>query len=168
MDEDQAPDQASLFPKSTGDKLREAREGLGLTLADIANRTRVPTRHLEAIENGEYNTMPSPTYAIGFAKAYARAVGLDDKIIGLGVRADNSVSRERRSLRARYQLIDLANGSVLLDATAGSDAGIDVVGSEYATIAAENTALERLAGIVADQIVARVALYAQRTAAKAP
>ena len=104
----------------------------------------------------------------GTAPRYRLEVKLDDKIIGLGVRADNSVSRERRSLRARYQLIDLANGSVLLDATAGSDAGIDVVGSEYATIAAENTALERLAGIVADQIVARVALYAQRTAAKAP
>jgi cytoskeletal protein RodZ len=86
MDEEQAPDQASLFPKSTGDKLREAREAQGLTLADIANRTRVPTRHLEAIELGEYNSMPSPTYAIGFAKAYARAVGLDEKAIGLEVR----------------------------------------------------------------------------------
>ena len=86
MDEDQAPDQASLFPKSTGDKLREAREALGLTLADIASRTRVPTRHLEAIENGEYASMPSPTYAIGFAKAYARAVGLDERAIGAEVR----------------------------------------------------------------------------------
>lgn len=86
MDEDQAPDQASLFPKSTGDKLREAREAQGLTLADIAGRTRVPTRHLEAIENGDYGNMPSPTYAIGFAKAYARAVGLDDKAIGSEVR----------------------------------------------------------------------------------
>lgn len=86
MDEDQAPDQASLFPKSTGDKLREAREAQGLTLADIANRTRVPTRHLEAIENGDYASMPSPTYAIGFAKAYARAVGLDEKAIAGEVR----------------------------------------------------------------------------------
>ena len=87
---------------------------------------------------------------------------LDDKIAGLGVRRDDSVSRERRTLRARYQLVDLADGSVLLDATAGSDAGIDVVGSEYATITAENTALERLSGIVADQIVARLAVYARR------
>jgi LPS-assembly lipoprotein len=51
----------------------------------------------------------------------------------------------------------------VLDATAGSDAGIDVVSSEYATIAAEQSALERLSGIVADRIVARIALYAQRT-----
>jgi LPS-assembly lipoprotein len=84
-------------------------------------------------------------------------VKLDDQIIGLGVRRDDSVSRERRTLRARFQLIDLSTGQVVLDATAGSDAGIDVVGSEYATIAAEKTALERLSGIVADQIVARLA-----------
>jgi LPS-assembly lipoprotein len=53
----------------------------------------------------------------------------------------------------------------VLDATAGSDAGIDVVGSEYATIAAEKSALERLSGIVADQIVNRVARFAQSSAA---
>ena len=99
---------------------------------------------------------------------YRLEVRLDDKISGLGVRRDNSVARERRTLRARYQLINLADGAVLLDATAGSDAGIDAVGSEYATIAAENTALERLSGIVADQIVSRVALYVRRTAPKAP
>ena len=99
---------------------------------------------------------------------YRLEMKLDDQIAGLGVRRDNSVTRERRSLRARYQLVDLANGSVLLDDAAGSDAGIDVVRSEYATIAAENTALERLSGIVADQIVARIATYVQRTAPEAP
>lgn len=92
---------------------------------------------------------------------YRLDVRLDDQIAGLGVRRDDSVSRERRTLRARYQLVDLSNGQVVLDATAGSDAGIDVVGSEYATIAAERSALERLSQIVADQIVARVARYAQ-------
>lgn len=99
---------------------------------------------------------------------YRLDVRLDDKISGLGVRRDDSVARERRTLRARYQLVSLANGTVLLDATAGSDAGIDVVGSEYATIAAENTALERLSGIVADQIVSRVALYVRRTTPVTP
>ncbi|MFA5963849.1 MAG: LPS assembly lipoprotein LptE [Sphingomonas sp.] len=94
---------------------------------------------------------------------YRLVIKLDDQISGLGVSRDNSVTRERRTLRARYQLIDLAQGTTLLDATAGSDSGIDVVGSEYATIAAENSALERLSAIVADQIVSRLALYADRT-----
>ena len=61
---------------------------------------------------------------------------------------------------ARHLIADLRPGLVLLDATAGSDAGIDVVSSPYATVAAEQTALERLARVVADQIVARLALYA--------
>jgi LPS-assembly lipoprotein len=52
---------------------------------------------------------------------------------------------------------------VVLDATAGSDAGIDIVSSEYATVAAEQTALENLSDIVADQIAARIGLYAART-----
>jgi LPS-assembly lipoprotein len=103
----------------------------------------------------------------GNGNRYRLDVRLDDEIAGLGARRDNSVARERRTLRARYQLVDLNAGSVLIDATAGSDAGLDVVGSEYATIAAENTALERLAGIVADQIVARLALYARRNPSSA-
>ncbi|WP_033074300.1 LPS assembly lipoprotein LptE [Sphingopyxis sp. MWB1] len=89
-------------------------------------------------------------------------VRLQDEITGFGVRSDDAVTRERRTLRARYQLVDVASGAVLLDATAAQDAGIDVVGSEYATIAAESTALERLASGVADQIVARVAVFASR------
>jgi LPS-assembly lipoprotein len=97
------------------------------------------------------------------APRYRLQVALDDEITGFGVRRNDTITRERRTLRARYQLVDLSTGGVVLDATAGSDAGIDVVSSEYATIAAEQSALERLSGIVADRIVARIALYAQRT-----
>ncbi len=95
---------------------------------------------------------------------YRLEVELDDRISGFGVRRDDAVTRERRTLRARYRLVDIGPGTVVLDATAGSDAGIDVVSSDYATIAAENTALERLSGVVADQITARIALFARRSA----
>lgn len=91
-------------------------------------------------------------------------VDLDDSITQLGIRGDRSATRERRTLRARYRLVDLTNGQVLLDASAGSDAGIDVVGSEYATVAAEETAAERLSEVVASQIVGRLAQFASRTA----
>ena len=100
--------------------------------------------------------------ANGGTPRYRLEVELDDQITGFGIRSDDSVTRERRTLRARYRLVDAALGTVLLDATAGSDAGVDVVSSEYATVAAEQTALERLAKEVADQIVTRVALYASR------
>lgn len=89
---------------------------------------------------------------------YRLDVRLDDQLEGLGVLGDDTVGRERRILRARYQLVDLANGNILLDATSGSDAGIDVVSSEYATIAAEQTALENLSRDVADRIITQVSL----------
>jgi LPS-assembly lipoprotein len=96
--------------------------------------------------------------------AYRLDVTLDDNLTSFGLRSDRAATQERRTLRARYQLVDLRNGQVVLDATAGSDAGIDIVSSEYATVAAEQTALENLSEIVVDQITARVALYASRTA----
>ena len=89
---------------------------------------------------------------------YRLDVRLADRLEGLGLLSDDPIARERRTLRARYQLVDLASGEILLDATAGSDAGIDVVSSEYATIAAEQTALENLSREVADRIVTRIAL----------
>jgi LPS-assembly lipoprotein len=95
---------------------------------------------------------------------YRLVVELDDRIEGFGVRADDSVTRERRSLRARYQLVRLSDGAVVLDATAGSDAGVDVVSSEFATVAAEDTALENLTARVADQIIARLSLFARAAA----
>ena len=97
------------------------------------------------------------------APRFRLEIQLDDDITGFGIRSDDAVTRERRSLRARYRLVDAARGTVLLDATAGADSGVDVVSSEYATVAAEQTALERLAVELADRIVARVALYAART-----
>ena len=90
--------------------------------------------------------------------AYRLDVRVDDALEALGVLNDDTISRERRILRTRYQLIDLATGEILLDATAGSDAGIDVVSSEYATIAAEQTALENLTKEVAERMAIQVAL----------
>lgn len=95
------------------------------------------------------------------AARYRLTVALDDQIEGFGIRADDTITRERRTLRARYQLVDTTTGATVIDATAGSDAGIDVVSSEYATIAGENSALENLTQRVADQIVTRLSLYAR-------
>ncbi len=113
-----------------------------------------------------YNKLRDRLAATGSSETrYRLNIELDDDIVGLGIRGDRAVTRERRSLRARYQLVDVSTGAVVLDATAGSDAGIDVVSSEYATVAAEQTAAERLSEAVADQIVARLSLYAARTPA---
>lgn len=89
---------------------------------------------------------------------YRLDVRLDDQLEGFALLSDDTIGRERRTLRARYQLVDTASGAIVMDGTAGSDAGIDVVSSDYATIAAERTALENLATEVAGRIVTSVAL----------
>jgi len=100
----------------------------------------------------------SPTYRL--------EVELDDNLTAFGIRGDSTATRERRTLRARYRLISISNGQVVLDATAGSDAGIDIVSSEYATVAAEQTAQERLAQAIADQMVSRLALFVRNSSGK--
>ncbi|MCM8731122.1 helix-turn-helix domain-containing protein [Hephaestia sp. GCM10023244] len=99
---------ATLFPASAGDTLRAAREKQKLSIADIAQRTRVPIRHLEAIEQGHYDELPSPTYAIGFAKAYARAIDVDEAEIGRMVRAEAGVPRRPTMETMPYEPADPA------------------------------------------------------------
>ena len=89
---------------------------------------------------------------------YRLDVRLDDELEGFALLSDDTIGRERRTLRARYQLVDLATDTIVFDDSAGSDAGIDVVSSEYAVIAAEQTALENLAKDVANRIVTSLAL----------
>ena len=102
------------------------------------------------------------------SSSYRLEVELDDDITGFGIRGDSATTRERRTLRARYRLVAAATGETLVDATAGADAGIDVVSSEYATIAAEQSAAERLSTVLADQIVARLGLYLAAKGKPAP
>lgn len=73
---------------SVGESLRAAREAAGLDLKQLALRTRVTLRHLEALEAGDYSALPGRPYAIGFSRSYARAVGLDDSAIADAVRAE--------------------------------------------------------------------------------
>ena len=75
-------------PPSVGERLREAREARKLTLAQIAGETRIPQRHLQTIEAGNFAALPARTYAISFAKNYARMVGLDQDEVASLVRAE--------------------------------------------------------------------------------
>jgi len=69
-------------PLSVGARLAAARLAQQLDLEEVAQRTRVPLRHLDAIEKGDAAELPAAPYAVGFAKSYARVVGLDAQVIG--------------------------------------------------------------------------------------
>src|SRR4029453_13742624 len=62
---------------TVGERLRAAREEKGLSLEDVAAQTRIPRRHLEAIEAAEWDRLPAPTYTIGFARSNPSFGGLD-------------------------------------------------------------------------------------------
>ena len=73
-------------PSTPGAKLRAAREAQGLSIQDVATRTRIAQRQLEAVERDDYAALPGIPYAVGFARAYARAVDLDEVEIAAEVR----------------------------------------------------------------------------------
>jgi cytoskeletal protein RodZ len=73
---------------SAGERLRVAREEKGLSLEELASQTRIPLRHLQSLEQGDWSRLPAPTYTIGFAKSYASAVGLDRNEIAEDLRAE--------------------------------------------------------------------------------
>lgn len=85
---DNEESEAALFPERVGDRLRAARLKAGLDLTDVASRTRVPLRQLQAIEAGDYSDIPSPTYCVGFVKAYARVVGEDESTLSRDLRLE--------------------------------------------------------------------------------
>jgi len=60
-----------------GHILREARENKGLTLAQVQSEIRINTKFLQALEEGEYHRLPTPTHVRGFLRNYARFLGLD-------------------------------------------------------------------------------------------
>src|SRR3546814_7766723 len=86
MADEEGAEQGELAITRTGDKLRLAREAAGLSLADVATRTRITQRHLEAIEKSDFSELPGRTYVTGSARAYARAVDLPEAEIGAAVR----------------------------------------------------------------------------------
>jgi transcriptional regulator with XRE-family HTH domain len=93
---------------SIGERLRRAREARGMSLDDVAGQTRIPMRHLQHIENEDWDALPAPTYAIGFARNYANAVGLDGPAIASELRDSIGGPRRRAPPPEYYEPADPA------------------------------------------------------------
>ena len=61
-----------------GEELKQKREEQGITLAEIAESTRIGTRFLKAIEEGNFSTLPGGIFTRSFIRAYAKKVGMDE------------------------------------------------------------------------------------------
>ncbi|MCZ9647255.1 helix-turn-helix domain-containing protein [Lactobacillus mulieris] len=62
-----------------GEKLRSAREAMGLSIADVEKTTKIQSRYLTAIENSDFDKLPGDFYVRAFIRQYAQVVGLDGK-----------------------------------------------------------------------------------------
>lgn len=75
---DQGDSPAATMPAaSVGTMLREARERLGLSVADIANQTKLAPRQIEALEAEDFRHLPEMSFVRGFVRSYARILQLD-------------------------------------------------------------------------------------------
>lgn len=61
----------------TGPAIKMLREQNGLTVKDVAERTKVGTRYLECIEEELFDKLPARAYTRGFLMLYAKALGCD-------------------------------------------------------------------------------------------
>ena len=72
------PARPSVDPhQSPGAFLRACREALGRSVQDVAQETKISSRHLENIENENVEQLPVRVYLRGFLVAYAKALRLD-------------------------------------------------------------------------------------------
>lgn len=172
MDEvDPGETEPGALPPRAGELLRAAREAQGLSVADVGQRTRIPLRHLEAIEAGDYASLPSPTYAVGFARAYARAVGADEVAIGAAVRAEVDRIGRRTPEYEPYEMADPARVPSRGVAIVGLGLALAVlilVGLWYGTDMFRGGASTSQPGANTPAVVASVPVAKPRVAATAP
>ncbi len=98
MDEEIEVPDTEIRP-NVSQQLKQAREAAGLTIKDIAAKTRVPIRHLENLEAENFSALPGLTYVLGFVRNYARALELDEVALVDQLRTDLA---GENSLRRNY------------------------------------------------------------------
>jgi cytoskeletal protein RodZ len=93
---------STAAPKeSVGDFFRQVRETKGLTLDEVAIKTRIHPEYLKALEESNFAKLPEQVFAKGFVRSYARSLGLDEEdamrrfTISAGSFYDKHEERER-------------------------------------------------------------------------
>lgn len=68
-------------PLNVGMALREARERLGMSVNDVADRVKFAPRQVEALEANDFAHLPQSTFLRGFVRSYARVLQLDETVL---------------------------------------------------------------------------------------
>lgn len=86
--------------RTLGERLRGVREERGDDVVTMAQRTRIQRAYLEAIENGQYGSLPGEVYIRNYLKAYAIALELNPMSV-LGMYEKEKRILVKGSTRAR-------------------------------------------------------------------
>lgn len=102
-----------------GEKLQQARESRGTTIAEVAEQTRISPLYIEAIENNDYRTLPGGIFNKGFVKSYAKYVGLDEQeaiqdYIQLISQQEGTVTEEPKTYKPEVLTDESTNSSSLM------------------------------------------------------
>ena len=91
--------------ESVGEFFKQVRETKGLTVDDVASKTRIRSDFVKALEDGNFAKLPDQVFARGFVRSYARSLGLDEEdaihrfIQSAGAFYDKQDERERLKVR---------------------------------------------------------------------
>ena len=114
---------------SIGDFFKQVRETKGLTVDEVASKTRIRTDFVKALEEGNFAKLPDQVFARGFVRSYARSLGLDEEdaihrfIQSAGAFYEKQDERERlkvrqaeeeRKRRANRKAVAIAIGIAIL------------------------------------------------------
>lgn len=83
--------------KSLGEILTSARKEKKLSIQDIAKATRIETKYIRALENDEFQKLPSPTFVKGFIRNYAIQVNIPPEELIAVFRRDYSSPKNTTS-----------------------------------------------------------------------
>ena len=78
MDQDRQDAPSLEDAETLGEALRAARLASGRSMAQLSTMTRVHPRYLTALEQNEFSVLPSRIFSMGYVRAYAGALGLDE------------------------------------------------------------------------------------------
>ncbi|MDP1948604.1 MAG: DUF4115 domain-containing protein [Nitrospirota bacterium] len=91
--------------ESIGEFFKQVRETKGLTIDEVAAKTRIRTDFVKALEDGNFAKLPDQVFARGFVRSYARSLGLDEEdaihrfVQSAGAFYDKQIERERLKVR---------------------------------------------------------------------
>lgn len=99
---------AAETKESVGEFFRQVRETKGLTLDEVAIKTRIHPEYLKALEESNFAKLPEQVFAKGFVRSYARSLGLDedDAMRRFAVSAGAFYDKHEERERLRQQLVE--------------------------------------------------------------